>query len=265
MKIQTDHKVVDSFVEWFEHVLLHDAEAYFNVSTPLFENEVSGISGMSSFSAPFYQWVADQSITGANIPTASGLGVPYVDYKNGRTLGGIPSGDVSYSVKEFNIYSVTTPLQKLIFEDRYQLRPDPIDFPKRGLPANNIVVPAIFIRPEHQNVENFAFGGSISRKFKFNALIYSDDEFKLHAVVSVFQERLNSYIPVLNETPFNYYGDYKTGGYNYEHQLQQYSQNNNLLRITSIQYHPIERDSISKIHPDLFLGRLWFELALDMK
>lgn len=265
MKPQNDHKVVDSFVQWFEYQLLNEAEAYINVSTPLFDAENPQFSGMSEYSAPFYQWVHDQSITGANIPTASGLGVNYIDYKNGRVFGSKPSGSINYAIKEFNVYMTTSPMHRLLFEDRYQLRPSPIEFPMSGLAPNNVVAPCIFIRPENQGVSPLALGGSITRKFFFNALIYSNDEFKLHAVVSIFMSKLFSYIPVLDTTPLNFFGDYKTGGYNYEHELEANSGSNALLRIASINYFPIENDSISKIHPDFYLGRIFFELHQDLK
>lgn len=265
MKEQTDHKVVDSFVEWFEHVLLNEAEAYINVSTPLFDMPNDTFNGLDTYSAPFYQWVHDQSVSGANIPTAASLGVDYVDYRNGRTIGAKPVGDIDYAIKEFNIYMTTMPLQKLIFEDSYQLRPNPIDFPMVGLKPNNIIAPCIFIRPENQTVVPLALGGSITRKFFFNALVYSNDEFKLHAVVSIFMEKLFKYVAILDSSPLNQYGDYKDGGYNYQDILAANSGSNNLLRIQSINYYPIENDSISKMHPDLFLGRIFFELHLDKK
>lgn len=265
MKEQNDHKVVDSFVEWFEHTLLKDGEAYINVSTPVFNMPKQQFEGMTGYSAPFYQWVHDQSISGANIPTASGLGVQYVDYRNGRVFGVKPSGSINYAIKEFNVYMTTSPLHKLLFEDRYQLRPNPVNFPMTGLEPNNVVAPCVFIRPEMQQVSPLALGGSITRKYFFNTLIYSDDEFKLHAVVSIFMSKLFSYIAVMDETPLNFFGDYKTGGYNYEHQLQKYSNSNNLLRIAAINYYPIENDSISKMHPEFYLGRMFFELHQDLK
>lgn len=265
MKTQHDHKVVDSFVEWFDYTLLKDGEAYINVSTPFYNMPSGSFNGVPAYSAPFYQMVHDQSITGANIPTASGIGVQAIDYRNGQTFGSKPSGNVNYAIKEFNVYMTTSPLAKLIFEDRPQLRPHPINIPMTGLAPNNIVAPCIFIRPEMQQVSPLAFGGSITRKYFFNALIYSNDEFKLHAVVSIFMDKLFSYIPVINETALNFSGGYKTGGYNYEHQLQAYSGSNDLLRINAINYYPVENDSISKMHPDFFIGRLFFELHHDKK
>lgn len=265
MKAQLDHKICDSFVEWFDHTLLSEAEAFVNVSTPVFDMPSGILNGMTGYSAPFYQWVYDQSISGANIPTASGLGVSYVDYVNGRVFGTKPSGNINYSIKEFNIYMTTKPIQRLVFEDRPKLRPNPINYQMTGLEPNNIVAPCIFIRPEHQDVVPLAFGGSITKKYFFNSLIYSDDEFKLHAVASVFMDKLFSYIPILETSPLNYFGDYKNGGFNYETEVANLSQSNFLLRINKVNYYPIERDSISKIHPNFFLGRLFFELHHDKK
>src|SRR5690606_24092670 len=104
MKPQLDHKVTDSFVEWVDHTMLKQAEAYQTYTTPLYPMQNDVFAGMDTYSAPYHQWVFDQSITGATIPTASGLGVPHLDYRYGRTIGGAPTGDVTYSVKDFNIY-----------------------------------------------------------------------------------------------------------------------------------------------------------------
>ena len=160
MLIKKDHRVIDSFVEWFEYTLLKEGQAYKNVSTPLYP--MSGqVNGENTFSAPFHQWVFDQSITGANIPTASSLGVDYVDYRNGRVINSTNvAGNVDYSFKEFNIYMTTKPDETLFFENRYQQRPKPINFDEVGLPPNEVIAPCIFIRPEMRNVQPLALGGS---------------------------------------------------------------------------------------------------------
>ena len=262
MNIQTEHKIFSSFREWFEHTLL-SAGAFRNTSGQLYPYNDTQLN-TGTYSSPHYQWVHDQSISGANIPTASGLGVPHVDYTNGRTIGGtVSSGTyVSYSVKDFNIYTTTKSEEQLIFEGKYNTNPNPVNRPATGaLPPHQIVAPCIFLIPLNFRIDERCYGGGVEEKLTYRALIIADNEFNRYGVGTLFGKKKNSVFPIFEETPLNVYGDFKTGGYNYVQQAQAYNNPSRLVYVNDVTYSPYEDDIIKKIHPNLSFGALHFNCS----
>ena len=259
MIISKEHKIFSSFKEWFEHTLLNEGQAFFNKTTPLYSMEDSRQS-LNSYSAPFYQWVFDSSVSGAVVPTASGINVPFIDYENGRTLSGAPTGQVSYSVKELNIYTTSESDAKLILETKYNSKPNPRNITGSGLAPYQIVAPCIFLKPERRETELVSFGGNQCKKMNFSAIIISDDEMKRYGVGNLFANKKYSAFPYFDDTPINRYGDLKSGYYNYEERQAAHDTPDRLVHIQNVTYTPIEVDSIASKSPNLLFSKLYFEL-----
>lgn len=257
MQEQIEHKIFSSFREWFEHTLLA-AGCYKNVSGNLYQMDDPRLSE-NTYSAPFYQWVYDQSITGALIPTASGLSVPHVDYINGRTIGGAPTGIVGYSVKDFNIYTTTKTEEKLIFEEKFTTTPNPFfNSGVTGLTPYQIVAPCIFLIPMNFKINENGYGGDVKETLNFKALVMADNEFDRFGVGMLFAKKKHTIFPYFEETPLNYYGDFKTGGYNYINQVEKYNSPDRFIYIDDVAFSPIEEDVLKKIHPNLSFATIQF-------
>lgn len=262
MIVQTEHKIFSSFCEWFEHHLLQDLQGFYNYSSPVYPVEDNRLS-QDTFSAPFYQWVYDSSVSGANIPTASGLGVPYIDYMNGRTIGAQPSGNVNYTLKDFNIYKTTQSDAKLLLDSKFNLKPNPrTNPPVSGQAPYQVLAPCIFLKPENMSSQPFTFGGGIKEKINFSAIIVSDDEFKGFGVGAFFNKKKNCIFPYFDEEPLNYYGDYKSGvQYNYKNKVIANDTPARHVNIDVIDYSPVEIDSLTRENPGLFFSRIGFQCS----
>jgi hypothetical protein len=259
MRLSTEHKIFSSFREWFEHTLLEEGRAFFNVTTPLYQ-KADPTTPLTGYSAPYQQWVYDSSVSGAVIPTATGLSVPHVDYDNGRTLGGAPTGNVAYSVKELNVYTTSTTDEHLIFESKFNERPKPKYITGSGLAPHNIIVPCVFLKPENRTTELYAFGGSQCRKMFVSALIASDDEFKRFGAGSLFADKIHSVFPYFDDSPINEYGDIKSGVYNYTGRAAAHSEQGRQVYIHNVTYTPVEVDSVTTKSPNIMWGKIYFEL-----
>jgi hypothetical protein len=262
MKQLIEHRILSSFKEWFDHTLLYEGEAFFNIPSGQFYSMGSGY-GLSSFNSPHNQWVYDHSITGATIPTASGIGVDYIDYKNGRVLGNAPSGTVSYSVKEVNIYTTTKSDQELIFSTKFNTRPQPYDRPiSSGLAPNTVIAPCAILKCESVKASDIQLGGGvIEKKMQYSSIIITDSEFLLHGVGNIFADKQNTSFPILPHTLFNKYGDYKTEIFNYDTLRAGSFDQGEIVFIKDTQFTPIQHDSISKVHPSLYFAKITFNLG----
>jgi hypothetical protein len=262
MKILEEHKILSSFKEWFDHTLLYEGQAFFNIQNgPLFE--MSNVNGLPSYSAPVYQWVYDQSVDTAFIPTATGLGVGYIDYNHGRTISGVPPTGVNYSIKEVNIYTTTKSDQDLVFSTKFNQRSNPYSRPAiTGLPPGNVVVPCAFLKPFNTRVQEFQLGGGIiQKKLYYSAICVTDSEFLLHGIGNLFTDKINSCFKILDNSALNKFGDYKTGAFNYLQESSSITSSRQLAHIDNINFSTVEHDSISKLHPNLFFGRVVFDIT----
>lgn len=262
MKQLIEHKILSSFKEWFDHTLLSEGEAFFNITSGQFFT-MPDAYGLDCFGSPHAQWVYDSSISGANIPTASGIGVNYIDYKNGRVLGSLPSGTVSYSVKEVNVYTSTKSDQELIFSTKFNILPQPYDKPATtGLQPDSVIVPCAILKCESVQASDIQLGGGIiEKKMQYSSILIADSEFLLHGVGNIFADKQNTSFPILSSSTFNKYGDLKSGTFNYETlKLGPFAQGE-LAFINKTQFTPIQHDSISKVHPNLYFGKVTFNIS----
>lgn len=262
MDILVENLIFEGFKEWFDHTLLKEGRAFFNITSGTLYSGTDPKLNLPTYSAPYYQWVFDQSISGAYVPTSGTWGTPYIDYMNGRTISGAPTGVINYSVKDFNIYTSTNTDQQLIFEQKYYDRPKPNSRTASGIPPYQIVAPCIFLVPGQQSISEIQLGGNIiDKNFKFSAIIIADDEFKRYNVGSIFTDKKNSYFPYFETTPINRIGGLKTGGYNYENQVSTYNSHERFVYINDVKYTTIEHDLITRNHPNLYFAKLYFDLC----
>lgn len=254
-----------SFGSFIEHQILQKGQAYTNYSSLYYNMADQTLPGLSVYSSPFKQIVADFSISGAQIPTGvyvNGIFTPKqssliaIDYLNNRTIfsggnnGKLISGN--YAVKDFNVYLTTNSDEELIYETAFELRPS---FYKAltGLSVDSLTVPGIFIVNSNFSNETYSFGGLVESTMHVHCILLADSKDQLDALGNLLVDEKYSSFPIfgVNSTPFNYYGDYKTGlgPYNYLNYVNQFK--DNLGYISDADFYKLSNRDFSNRYPDL--------------
>lgn len=228
MLAQYDNILMSNFQLWLDNFLLTNGDAYSNTAS-VFYRVGPVFNGYYTYGVPFSQFVHDQSITGANVPTGVYIGESFVitgqsgfvslDYARGQAhFSSEITGQVSgrYSVKDFNIYLSSEPEEKILFETQYTLRPKIPQIPT-GQANNEISYPAIVVRNNGRYNEPLAFGGEDNSVSAISAYVFADSQFKLDAALSLLADANGRILPLLtqSEMPFNVFGGFKTGNFNY--------------------------------------------------
>lgn len=260
-----------SFLLWLDHEILSEGVAYQNTSGALFASSDNQFFQHKVFASPYSQWVADASISGANVPT----GVFVNNVMNGRGTNGLKinfnEGKVlfensfagtnvtaSYAIKDFNVYLTSEDDTSLLFKNKFSPKPKtPQEF--AALPPDTKVFPCIFVKFDQGENSPFAFGGMDSTNCNVRVFVLSDDVFKLDAVLGILQDSARKCFPIISNSnlPFNIYGDLKSGSYyNYE-QLTGFMS----MNIDSVKTQKLPENANSTINPRCFAGYADFKLV----
>tara|TARA_R110001592_G_scaffold199554_4_gene448080 strand:- start:1598 stop:2446 length:849 start_codon:yes stop_codon:yes gene_type:complete len=275
MKPQFQHQVTTSFVLWADNFITRKADAYTNQTSSLYPN--SGDArlgpGLVSYSSPHKQWVVDDSIDGANIPSGiydNGTFIPrgqnglILDFDNGRAILDSSFGNEKttlsgeYSVKDFNFYITNQTEEALIVESKFdansRFRQD-----MSGIEPYKQVIPAIFVNPEIAENEPYAFGGEDKTTTNIRCVIFAENTYQLDGALSVFADSKNEVFSKLGfeEFPLTEHGD--TTGFHYKNLAT--SKKESFFHIEEARVSKLS-DRISKnIDPSLFVGFIDFEIT----
>lgn len=276
MKELYSHKLLESFSLWFDYTLLSKGSAFQNISTPLYYAQDDRVpDGFVTYASPFKQWVADSSVPGAIVPTgiSGSAGVigrsdgAMLDFDNGRvwlpdTMGPDLATSGTYSIKDFNTYVVGSEEQKIIFEGNYQMNSRYGTMaPETGINPYGYAAPACFIMNINSDNKPFAFGGEQDTKNKMRVIIAADSIWHLDGCVSLFRDLTEVAIPLisLKDSPFNEYGDLKSGVYNYAALAQANASRYFFLeKVSAVK---LTTAANSKINPNLRFGIIDFYLS----
>lgn len=274
MKEQYSHQLVTSFYLWLDHILLEKAEAYENKTGLFYQYSDSRLPSNSVYGSPNAQFVYDSSITGANIvsgvydasQTFIGRGTSglKIDNNNGRVVfnNGIDGLAISgaYSVKDFNIY-LNPRDEKFIFEEAFNVKERTVREITNVAPYS-IVAPCMVVKYNIEEYnEPFAFGGEDWTKTTLRVIFISDNYYKINGALSALKDRNHSCFANISDwsdIPLNYYGDLKTGYYNYNDLARKYA--NDKIYIEKIVSHQIVEGA--KVQDDIFyVGYLEFDVG----
>lgn len=264
-----------SFCLYLDHQILQRGSGFSNHSSLMYPQVDPALPNKTIYASPFKQWNYDTSISGSNVPTGvyvngifcnkdvSGL---KIDYMNGRVIfsGGSQYQNLTvsgnYSVKDYNIYPTTKSNEELIYETKYELRPS---YHKTLSGINNraLVVPGIFITHMNSTNELFEFGGLSETTVNIHCVILSDSVDQLNSVGSIIADQKLSYFPVLTKTPLNYYGDFKSGNYNYLEYIGNPT-SDGLAFISDADFYKLSDKKFSDNYPDLRFGMADLEVKL---
>lgn len=274
MKPQFQHEVTTSFSLWMDNYLLTKGEAFKNYTTSLTYSVDSRLaSGLNAFSSPYKQWVFDQSIAGANVPSSisiNGVDTPrsndlIIDFQNGRAISTTASAtdsiEASYSVKDFNIYVTNETEENLIIESKFDVN-SRFKQDETAIPPYDQVVPAIFINNERNINDPFALGGEDKTVTDIRCVVMAENMFQLDGVLSIFNDSAREAFAALafEDYPLNEFGD--AIDFNYKTLIT------DRLEKNPAALHYIERVDVSKlsdritkkIDSNTFVGFIDFEV-----
>jgi hypothetical protein len=262
MTPQIINRIAPSFVYFLDHKILKNGKAFVNVNSgSMAAKQDPAFTNKTIYASQYRQFVSDNSIIGANIPSGifsnsqhilrgtSGL---HIDYEMGRAIfdnsvsQNLSNIKCSFAYKEYNIYYNESQDEELIFDAKYQVRPEVINSSNSILEYNQVVYPAIFIKTQSSQHVPFSFGGVKELRMNLRAIYLADSQYLLDGGISIASELTNSYFPALHpkDMPFNVYGDYKGNNFNYLNLCSIYSQTGSLMAM-------IDSVSISKFAPSV--------------
>jgi len=227
MKVQFKHQLTSSFLQWFDYTLISQGAAFRNISSPFYQMNDNRYFGYTSFATPFGQLVSDNSIGGATILSgvyvnnnflARGQSGLILDFQRGRVLlpttftGSAVSGD--FAMKEFDIVYTTKTDDMLVSSSRFSTKPR-YAIPFTGLSDDEILTPVVFVSKQTSSDVAYEFGGLRNSISNFRCLAITDNQWQLDGLESIFTAQKDKNFPFLTDTPFNEFGDLKTGGYDY--------------------------------------------------
>lgn len=275
MKPQFQHELTTSFMLWADNFITDKAEAFQNYVSPLYPMGVDDQLGDAfvTYSSPHKQWVFDESIDGANVPSGiynngvrlergdSGL---ILDFDDGRVILDSSFGannttlSGQYSVKEFNWYITNQTEEQLIIESKFdsngRFKQD-----LSGIAPHTQVIPAIFVNPELIENEPFAFGGEDKTTTNIRCVVFAENTYQLDGALSVFTDAKNEVFKKLDyaDYPLTEYGDIT--GFNYKDLVN--SKANNFFHIEEARASKLS-DRVSKnVDESLFVGFIDFEIT----
>lgn len=276
MRYQLDNTVLLSFKEFINNRLLVTGEAYTNVSSRFYPININ-TNGYYAYSAPYQPMVYDQSIAGANVPTGVYVNGVFVgvgtsgfvgyNYEKSQALFAAPvNGTVSgiYAIADYGLAFTSEPETKLLFENKYQIRPK-VNQTLTGLLPLEKTVPIIFLKNNGSENTPFAFGGTNESKLDIRLPILCDNQFLLDATCSILRDLRYESIPLMTtgDFPFNSLGLYLTGGYNYNAVKNNHLQPEIYIEeayVSKVNYNiKVESEILPK---DVFLGIAEFTLSI---
>jgi hypothetical protein len=239
MKETFNHKLFTSFTLWFENQLLANGEAFENQTGVFYPQNDESLPGYSVYASPYKQFVYDSAIPNANIisgvyPVGSNTFIPRgtsglkIDYQNGRIFfdSGVnhPAGfSGSFATKEFNTYITNRDSSQFIFESAKGGNPN-VSYPATGIAPRLYKAPCVILDLPNSQNKGFAFGGEDMTESTIRAITISKDLWQQDGLHSIFRDTNHLPFPIApsTEVPLDFFGDLKSGYYNYNGIVSRY-------------------------------------------
>lgn len=264
MKIQYIHKVMASFRCFVEHTLLDKGEAYTNYSG--FFYDVKDIfNGYYTYASPYQPFVANAATTGATLMTGVYLdntfirtgqsGLAHINYERGQLYF---TSEISnshsrlsgnFAIADFNVKLTSLPEEEILFETKHEVKPR-AGVTITGLNPNNTTFPVIYLKDFGGRTDPFAFGGTDKEIINIRMIVLADSQFAADAVGSIFKDKTRTLVPLLtgaSEMPFDAFGDFANGIYNYRALTTGRSEMHNSLFIENVDVSSLPGSAYSEI------------------
>lgn len=265
---QYENYLVSSAFLWLDHIILDKTKSFTNLNVNFYPIH-SPYNNIRSYASPFEQFVSDSSIAGAVIPTGVYInnlftpigvsGLYHIDYNNARVYitGNYSINSISgqFAVKYFNIKTIDEPEEKILVENSYRIRPK-TTIQATGLQENENNYPIIFLKSDGGYNEPAAFGGMDSTNIRLKLIILTDSMYSLNSINSVIRDTCKTDIPIFNsgQMPFNIFGNFISGSYNYTNIANSIKQEGNTAYIDEVyvsKYNQAYND-LRKINPKIY-------------
>jgi len=240
MKPQFDHKVLSSFYLWFDDRLTRYAEATETGISQQFyysSNAVDVPSNQVAYYSPDRQLVAN----GSDVP--SGVYIDFtgqydfveqnpsdptglmIDFDQGRVVmnsnvGTSLSVSGDFSRKTVNCYITNESEEELLMNTDFIIadgNDETFLQSISGLGSLNYTIPAAFISYNSSTNKPFALGGMQDTKSNLRAVVITNDNFTLDAMMSLFRDSTEVCVPLVEfqDFPFGEYYHIKNPPYTY--------------------------------------------------
>lgn len=226
MKANFNTTRINSFMLWLNNKLDKDGEAYTNVSSQFFKQNDPARSQFNVYASPYKGFVYDSCAANpiSGVYTSSGQFLTrdsgiMIDFNNGRILSTADWGETlsgSYQRKEYNIYFTSDEESEIFLENQTDSNKN-IKFTETGVQPYAFAAPCIFVTCATNEREPYAFGGTDNNKAEMRLFVISNNNFSQEALNGLLVDSSREMIPILGDSysPFNFYGDLKSGYYNY--------------------------------------------------
>lgn len=279
MLSQFDHLLNLSCYLYSQAVMQNQAQAYFNAQMTFYPTQDVRYTGYYSYSCPWKSLVYDAGASGAailnmvsggdftNYPLTRASGV-HIDYLNGRVLVPTSFGPslalTGYAaVSELNLYLPNSTEEQLLTQSKYFRNPRYQGMPTSGIDPYAMVTPAVFLNTLNDTSEAFALGGLDNTTTTFSLTCFTETDYQLKGLFSIFRDARFAYMPLLPMTsnPLDGYNDTKggSGGYNYQSLIAQYGSPGQLIYIASV--HTSKVSDRMQLNPGLFAGIIDMDLS----
>ncbi len=242
MITQFENKLVSSFFLYIDHQVLKKGQAYtvqeVNFNKAQDEFQVNGTT-YYAFNSPYEQLVSDASIptggfTGISINSGAKInlnqsgffGINYDEAQLYFTGINFSGADIKATgcIKDFNVYLNNQTEEELLFETKFELRPkasDQVATSSSFLLSKAVTYPAIFIRMESADGEDFAFGGLDKMISNFRCLVLAENNYSLDACCSILKDLRKTEFSIIDNSvlPFSAFGAITGAAYNYDTQV----------------------------------------------
>ncbi len=279
LRPQHSNTVVSNFLLYLDNKILIKGGGFNNVSSYFYDTD-NIENGYYTYASPYGPFISDSSIVGANIIsgvyldntfiTTGQSGLFNINYDKGRLYftGEITNASTrisgNYSIKDFNVKLTTQPEEQILFETKHNLKPK-IYQKVTGVYSNESLFPVVYLKTNGQKNKPLAFGGEDMTTQGMRAVILADSQYNLDAISSIMGDIIRTYVPLLtgSEYPFNAYGGYKTGYYNYTGLTQGKVAINQSAFIADafvLDYSRFVRADALILNPDVHFGMVDFQL-----
>jgi hypothetical protein len=269
MKPQYGHEVAESFYLWLDNYVLSYGSGFKNESGVMFPQK-SRINGKKFYSSPAAQFVSDASVSGAAIPSGINIGSAFIprgvsgvniDFMNGGVFCDIPdvAPTISYAKKDFNVYLSNQYDTKIFLDKAYngaQIYKEP-----NASPQSSYVAPCILISQNPVENSPFAIGGTDKTTVEFNVIAVTNSYYDIIGLSSLLADSHDICFTKINfgDSPYNIYGDFKSGVYNYNTLVDSYDDYNRNMFIKSVRAKPISSTE-NKNNNNSFICMIHFKL-----
>lgn len=273
MIVTYNTKLKASFMMWVDHILLKKGFAYTN-HTSQFYDMPDQYDSIYTFGAPFKNFVADLSITGATVISGLTIGGTFttkgnsnfvdINFNEGQCYFDAQQSSLisgSYSVKEYNVSLTDKPEEELLFETKFELAPrTSANTASTGVAENHEPYPAIYIIDGNLTNQDAALGGSEWTKNALRAVVFGDTSFSRDGVNSILADQARTNFAVFDESdmPFNAFGGL-ISSYNYTG-LSATKDIGTFAHIDRVRVSPIKGTFIQKGNSQIYASIIDFDI-----